>query len=106
VLPDATRRTAGGCDGLRSLDRLTSAVLRYGGRLDELEIKMFGGGRVITAATTSARSMSRRSTDTSHRAPGNRRVRPRRRRRAPRALRSTHGAVEVRRTLMCEPATP
>ena len=39
------------CEGVSSLDRLISGVLSYGGRPQELEIKMFGGGRVISAAS-------------------------------------------------------
>jgi chemotaxis protein CheD len=36
-------------DNRRCLERLVGEVLRYGGRMEDLEIKVFGGGRVIAA---------------------------------------------------------
>jgi chemotaxis protein CheD len=52
VLPDAARASPGLTDDrVSSLDRLVSGVLASGGRADELEIKVFGGGRVISGAS-------------------------------------------------------
>jgi len=52
VLPDNPRgqRTLR-CDGVASLERLLSGVLAYGGRSSELEVKIFGGGRVIAGSS-------------------------------------------------------
>ncbi|HEX3766550.1 MAG TPA: hypothetical protein VHW23_47980 [Kofleriaceae bacterium] len=57
VLPDAQRPVrALACDGLASLDRLLDRVLAYGGRAEQLEIKVFGGGRVIGGHTDIGRT--------------------------------------------------
>ena len=52
VLPDSPRAMCAlDRDGLASLDRVIRGVLSYGGDAGELEIKVFGGGCVISAAS-------------------------------------------------------
>jgi len=50
ALPDrADRPREVATDNRRCLERLVDRVLAYGGRIEDLEIKVFGGGRVIAA---------------------------------------------------------
>jgi chemotaxis protein CheD len=56
VLPGGHAGEVLSCDGMRSLDTLVAGVLGYGGRAGELEVKIFGGGRVIAAGSDIGRS--------------------------------------------------
>lgn len=51
VLAEAPGAAPTSPGGLASLDLLVSRVLRFGGELGELEVKVFGGGRVIAAGS-------------------------------------------------------
>ena len=50
MLPEAPARDLGGASaryGGYAIERLINEVLKHGGRRDELELKVFGGGRII-----------------------------------------------------------